>query len=67
MKELDAMDGYLILGVIIFLLFVAFTEYKTNPNTNYESTKGLAFFALLFIVVGYIFYVIFMGGFKDFI
>jgi len=66
MKALDETDGYVILGVIIFLLLTAFFEYKMNPDTNYESTKGLAYFIAAFIVIGYIFYVVFMGGFRDF-
>jgi len=67
MKALDETDGYLFLGVIIYLLVSAFLEYKMNKDTDFNNTKSFAGFIAIFIVIGYIFYVVFMGGFRDFI
>ena len=64
---MDKTDGYLILGFIVFLLIIALFEYWANPETDFKNTKDFFGFFVLMFVVGYIFYVVFMGGFRDFI
>ena len=64
---MDKTDGYLLLGFIVFHLIFALIEYWSNPDTNFETTKNSIGFWLIMLVVGYIFYVVFMGGFRDFI